>query len=265
MIYLTGSLVQYITINQLQRVLSPRRMQSQIDKLKGHVVVCGFGRMGQMLTRALNSGGARFVVLERNPQRAALARDQGYPCLEVDATEEAALKSAGVERARALATVLPDDAANVFITLSARNLNRDMEIIARGEAPSTENKLLHAGANRVVLPTHIGAERIAEMILFPGATGLVGGSANARDFESTLDTLGLRMETVVASEEGGLAGRTIESVERQVSGSFLVVQLNRRHGETVRQPSGETRIEAGDGVVMIGRSGIAGLFEADAG
>jgi len=265
MIYLTGSLVQFITVTQLERVLSPRRMQCQIDKLRNHVVICGFGRMGQMLARALKAGGAHFVVLERNPQRVALARDQNYLCLEQDATDEVSLKAAGLERARALATVLPDDAANVFITLSARNMNRSLEIIARGEAPSTESKLLHAGANKVVLPTHIGAERIAEMILYPEVTGLVGGSATTRDFESTLDTLGLRIETFVAADSGALAGRTVEAVERDAGGSFLIVQLNRQHGETVRQPSGETRIDAGDGVVVIGRGGFANLFETEAG
>jgi len=263
MIYLTGSLVQFITITQLQQVLSPKRMQSQIDKLKDHVVICGFGRMGQMLSRALKAGGARFVILEQDSQRAALARDQGFLCLEHDATDESALKAVGVERARALASVLPNDAANVFITLSARNMNRAIEIIARGEAPSTESKLLHAGANKVVLPTHIGAERIAEMILFPEVTGLVGGSALTRDFETTLDNLGLRMETIVAAENGRLAGRTIAMIEREAAGSFLIVQLNRRQGDTVSQPSGETRIEAGDGVVMIGRGAIASLFDSD--
>jgi voltage-gated potassium channel Kch len=260
MIFLTSSLVQFITINQLQQVFGTRRMQTQIDKLADHVIVCGFGRIGQMLALELKSGGARFVILERSDKRAEEARNLGYLTVQGDATDEAALRLVGIDRARALATVLPDDAANVFITLSARSLNRSLEIIARGEAPSTEKKLRHAGADKVVLPTHIGAERIAEMILYPATAPLVGGGESTRDVERALTKLGLQMEVAVAAEGGPLAGRTIEEVETVANGAFLVVQLKYRNGETLNRPPGDLLIEPGDGVVCVGRGGLAGLL-----
>ncbi len=167
MIFFTGALVQFFTLSPLQEILGGRRMQGEIDKLEGHVIVCGFGRIGVELAKALKDGRTPFVVLEQNEQKVAQARDAGYLCIQGDATSESVLEDAGIDRARTLATVLPNDAANVFITLSARNLNREIEIVARGDAVSTERKLIHAGANKVVLPTHIGAERIAEIILFP--------------------------------------------------------------------------------------------------
>ncbi|WP_158809099.1 TrkA family potassium uptake protein, partial [Beijerinckia sp. L45] len=157
MIFLTGTLVQLITASQFQQLFGTRRMQKDIDGLTGHVIICGFGRIGLMLARELRAGQCDFVVLERGESRLAACRDLGYLSLQGDATDEDVLKLAGVSRARALATVLPDDAANVFITLSARGLNRELTIIARGEAPTTEKKLLQAGADRVVLPTRIGA------------------------------------------------------------------------------------------------------------
>ena len=265
MIFLTSSLVQFITINQLQFVLGNRRMQSQIDKLKDHVIVCGFGRIGQTLAHELKAGGTEFVVIERSESRAEEVRNLGYLAIQADATDEAALRQAGIDRARALATVLPDDAANVFITLSARSLNRAIEIIARGEVPSTEKKLRHAGADKVVLPTHIGAERIAEMILYPDGARASHDTRKSRDFERTLETYGLQMETVVAGDDGTFAGQTIADVERKGEGAFLVVQLKHRAGEIVNRPASETRIEPGDGVVLIGREGIADILAAAAG
>ncbi len=176
MIFLTGSLIQFMTLTSLQQLLGGRRVQSEIDRLKDHIIVCGYGRIGVELAKALKDGRATIVVLEQDAGRIKQARAAGHLCIQGDATSETALQDAGIARARALASVLPNDAANVFITLSARNLNRNIEIIARGDAVSTEQKLLHAGANKVVLPTHIGAERIAEMLLFPETSRFIRDS-----------------------------------------------------------------------------------------
>jgi len=264
--FLSGTLVQFITLNQLNQFFGVKRMTTQIDRLKNHVIICGFGRIGVMLARELHAGGAPFVVLEQAEAAVAMARNLGYLCLQADATDEAALRAVGVPRARALATVLSNDAANVFITLSARSLNRELEIIARGEQPSTENKLIQAGANRVVLPTHIGAERIAEMLLYQPTANFIRGSDRMRDFEKVLLTLGLDMDVVVAAPASPAIGQTVEAVERQAHGAFFIVQINRRAGEALTQPDPATVIEAGDGLLLIGRGAqeraMSMLFEA---
>ncbi len=260
MIFLTGALVQLITASQLQQMLGLKRMHSQIGRLSGHVIICGFGRIGSMLARDLHAGGAAFVILERDGLRLGEARERGYLFLEGDATNEAALSAAGIARARCLATVLPDDAANVFITLSARSLNRGMTIIARGEAPSTENKLLQAGADRVVLPTYIGAERIAEIILYPGADRILENSAHTESFARDLRTLGLELEVVSVEAGSPGVGRNVAALEQMAEGAFLIVGLNRRDGESVSRPGGGEIIQAGDGVVLVGRPGRAAMM-----
>jgi hypothetical protein len=148
--FLAAAFVQFITIAQIQQLLGTKRMQTTIDKMTGHVIICGYGRIGQMLADELKAGGTDFVILELNEQRYNESIARGYPTWRGDATDEEVLESVGISRARALATVVPNDAANVFITLSARNLNKKLEIIARGEAPSTKSKLIQAGANSVV-------------------------------------------------------------------------------------------------------------------
>jgi voltage-gated potassium channel Kch len=265
MILVTGALVQVLTFSQISQLLGGNRVKSDIDRLKDHVVVCGFGRIGVMLARDLAAGGADFLVLERDEARLAEARALGYLCWQGDATDETVLVTAGVARARVLATVLPDDAANVFITLSARSLNPDLQIIARGEAPSTERKLIQAGADKVVMPTHIGAERIAELILFPHTAGMLRDSAHMRDFEKGLRDLGLELEVVVVGEGTATAGVAVQELEKRGRGAFFVVQVNRK-GEAIAQPPGDMVVEPGDGLVVVGRgrSAFNAVFTAPA-
>jgi Trk K+ transport system NAD-binding subunit len=260
MIFVTGALVQLITASQFREILGVRRMQKDIDLLAGHVVVCGFGRIGQMLSQELRAGRVECVIVERDEARMRHAMDQGFLALEGDATDEEVLRLAGIGRARALATVLPDDAANVFITLSARSMNRELSIVARGEAPSTERKLLQAGADRVVLPAHIGAERVAELILYRDLDELLEGGK--RDLGRDLRWLGLELEVVTVSAGSPAAGLTVAALEAEASGAFLVVALRRAAGGTVLEPPADAVIQAGDGVALVGRPGRAGSVRA---
>ncbi len=266
MLFLTGALVQFITLNEINRVFGIKRMSTQIDRLRDHVIICGFGRIGTMLARELRSARTRFVVIEQGDAEVAQARELGYLCLHADATNESALLAAGVEHARTLATVLSSDAANVFITLSGRSLNPKLTIIARGELPSTEGKLILAGANKVVLPAHIGAERIAEMILYQETAKFMHESDRMKDFEKVLLGLGLDMDVMVAEPGSPAIGKTIEAVEQDGGGAFFVVQINRRTGQVITGPDPFTVIEDGDGLVLVGRGAreraLSGLFEA---
>jgi len=266
MILLTGALVQFLTITQLQQIFGVKRVKAEIDKLDKHVIVVGFGRIGLMLAKGLSAGGAKFVVIEQNEKRAADVRALGHLCLVGDATDEGALKEAGIERARTLATVLPDDAANVFIALSARSLNSKIEIIARGEMPSTEGKLLQAGANRVVMPTHIGAERIAELILFPETARLLRRSEKMSELERTLRHCGLDMEVVTVPEHGAVTGRTVAEIEKMAQGKFFILQVERKDGDHISNPEQALKVHAGDGVVIVGRRSeeARSIFDAPA-
>jgi voltage-gated potassium channel len=255
MMFLTGSLFQLITASQLQQVFGSRRMQKDIDKLFNHVVVCGFGRIGQMLCHELKAARVAFVVIDHTDERIAAARNAGHFFIHGDATDEDVMRQAGVTRARALATVLPEDAANVFITLSARSLKADLTIIARGELPSTESKLIQAGANRVVLPARIGAERVAELLLHRDMTRLIakarGGSLDRLALD--LQSLGLDIELVTVEPGSPCAGRTVSGIEQSGGGAFLIVALERRDGGTLLQPGAETMVVGGDGLALVRR------------
>jgi voltage-gated potassium channel len=264
-IFLTGALVQYITLSQLTKVMGQKRMNAQIDQLSDHAIICGFGRIGVVLAQSLSASRAGFVIVEQDEARAAQARDAGYLCLHGDAASETVLHAAGVTRARVLATVLPNDAMNVFITLSARALNAELSIIARGEEATTGGKLLQAGATKVVLPTHIGAERIAELILFEESTRLIDSLERTHGFQRALRTFGMELEVVTAVSGSAVVRMTVGAIERQARGTFFVVQINRRDGDVHTDPPADTVVREGDGVVVIGRANraevLASLFE----
>lgn len=255
MIVLTGALVQVFTVLQLRKMLGFARMQTQIDKLTDHVIICGLGRIGIQLASELLAANTGFVVVERNPDKVSEAHDRGFLCIAGDATEEGTLQNAGIDRAKILATVLPNDAANVFITLSARNINQKLHIIARGEAPTTEKKLFHAGANKVVLPTHIGAERIAEMILYPTTDRYVDGSTQLRDMKRTLREHGLELHAVTVAASSVLAGAEVAEAERRGQGGFFILQIDRANGQSISHPGRDVPIEVGDSVLLLVRSG----------
>ncbi|WP_246331470.1 potassium channel family protein [Sphingomonas chungangi] len=256
MILLTSALVQFMTVMQLRQLLSPNRMQAKVDKLSDHVIVCGYGRIGVMLARDLAQGGLPLVVLERSTDRLAEAEAAGHLALPGDATDEQALVVAGIHRARALATVLPDDAANVFITLSARNLAPGIEIIARGEAPTTESKLRHAGADQVVLPTHIGAERIARMLLYPESRA-ARDEAGLHRAEQALDGVGLSLESVTIAPQSAAADATVADIERRGAGAFLIARIQREGADMAGRPGSDEIVHAGDRVTVVARNPVA--------
>jgi len=255
MIVLTGALVQLFTHYQLKRLLGIDRMQTQIERLTDHAIICGFGRIGVQLAKELHAARSPFIIVDRSPDRLAEAEALGYLTLAADATDESGLVQAGIGRARVLATVLPSDATNVFITLSARSLNPRLHIIARGELPTTESKLIQAGADEVVLPTHIGAERMAELILYPGTAQFLGESPQLRQLKAGLADFGLDLEAVTVPANSILAGETVAEAERRGRGSFFIVQLDRGGGGSAGQsfvhPGEDVRIEAGDTVVLV--------------
>ncbi|PPT08733.1 Potassium channel protein [Geitlerinema sp. FC II] len=156
-VYIVGGFVQMVTEGEINRAFESRRKTQGIERLERHSIVCGFGRMGEILAKKLHEARKPFAIVDNDPDRMALAESLGYLVRLGSAADEEVLKSVGIDRAKCLATVLSDDALNVFITLTARELNPNLTILARGELPSTGKKLQLAGADRIVLPAEIGA------------------------------------------------------------------------------------------------------------
>ncbi len=260
-LYIGGALVQFLIEDQIQTLLGSRRMSKFISKLKNHTIICGYGRVGRILAEELKRAGHEFVIIDRDERILQELSDDGYLCVQGDATDEVFLKSAGIMKAKQVAIVLPDDSANVFITLSARNLNPDLNIIARGMKTTTEAKLKQAGANKVVLAEQIGAERIASLILRPTASSLVTDGVYISHLASDFRELGIEVSEFSIPEKSNLVGLTLSNLETQGSSSFLVVAILRVNGKTISSPPLDTVLHARDILVTLCHDGTAPEFE----
>ena len=249
LLYILGGVFQLITEGELNRALGKRKMKKNIDELNGHCIVCGFGRMGRALSESLRAGGRECVVIERSPQRQQEAMALGFHALEGDATRDAILLAAGIQRAASVASVLPADALNVFIVLTARSLNPELLIVARGAELATEQKLRHAGANDVVLPTQIGAERLAQIVTRPRVLEFFD-KADLGAIGQELASIGVVLEEFEVSE--ALIGHTVGDVERCGAGGFMVVAVRRVGGTILRNPDQSCVLAEQDRILLLG-------------
>jgi len=255
-LYIVGGFVQMMAEGEINRALGMRRMTREIERLSDHVVICGFGRMGEVLAAELHRQKKPFVVVENDPERVALAAALHYLELSEDATEEEALIHAGVKRAKTLVTTLRRDADNVFITLTARNLNRDVKIIARGELQTTEKKLMQAGADRVVLPAATGALRMAAMITRHSAAALHAVVSGRQIAEVEVDEV-----TIPSSSP--LVGVTVRESETRSRHGLLIVAIRRADGSLMFNPSADMKFESGGSVIVMGRSEDIDRYRAE--
>jgi voltage-gated potassium channel len=196
-----------------------------------------------------------FVVIDNDPERIALAREQGFLMYQGNATDESNLQAVQIDRARSLATVLPDDAANVFITLTAREMNPNLMILARGELPSTEKKLRLAGANHVVLPATIGALRMAHLITHPAAVDFLSATGARDGLNELLAELDIQLNELPIGADSSLIGGTIGDIEVRGKGTFITVALRRANGEVMIHPNRDTYLAKGDTVILMGHQG----------
>ncbi len=251
-IYFVGGFVQMLAEGEINRVLGTRRMSKGIEQLSGHTLICGYGRVGQMLASDLAAANQQFVIIDSSESRIGEAQAMGYLTLLGNASEERTLEAAGILRARVMAAVLSDDTSNVFVTLTARDLNPTIQIIARAESPSTEKKLIRSGANRVVLPALIGATKIAHMIVRPSAEDMLLEATGNAHLNEELRHIGLELTEIELKPESPLVGQKVGNVEVSGQGGFVVVAIKRRDGTVVRAPDPSEDLAAGDTFVILG-------------
>ncbi len=250
-IYTVGGIARWIVDAEVRRTIGIRKMQKKIEQLEKHVVICGYGRMGSKLAEALSSRGKPLLIIDQELARVEQARSRGFLAIVGNATEEEVLVSAGVARASVLTTVLSDDVANVFITITAHELNPQLEILARAEQASTIKKLRQVGASRVILPASIGADRLAQMILRPSAETLLQLAELPEGLNDDLSALGLRLDELEIQDGSPLIDGSIADLKIRGKRPFLIVALRTVQGEVRLNPASSERLHQGDCVVIL--------------
>ena len=239
------TIVQSIVQSELVSTFGQRRQSKKMSKLHDHYIVCGSGRVGSHLVRDLQRTNEEIVIIESDGPRAAEFSQKGFNVLVGDATLEETLREAGVERARGLAACLPNDADNVYVVLTARDLNANLHIVARAAEEQAEAKLVRAGANHVVAPTIIGGHRMAVSLTKP---------AVGEFFDSIVGSKwGLAFEQVPIENESPLVGRALRETPIRAELDVVIISIRRQNGEMVFNPAAQTIIEAGDILIAIGQ------------
>lgn len=242
-LYALTSTVQSIVHSELFARYGHSRKMS---KLRDHFIICGAGRVGSHLIRSLRAVDGVFLVLEHDQQKVEALMEAGISVLVRDATLEESLIEAGVEHARGLASCLPDDADNVYVVLTARDLNPNIHIVARAAEEQAESKLIRAGANRVVAPTIIGGHRMA-MALTKPAVGDFLDSVTANHLE-------LGFEQLEVEAISSLINRKLSETIIRSELNIVIVSIRRSNGEIIFNPDGDAKIQAGDMLIAIGNA-----------
>jgi voltage-gated potassium channel len=240
-----STIVQSVVKWELVSTFGQRRLSKRMSKLRNHYIICGSGRVGSHLIRDLMAANESFVIIENDERLAAEFSQRGANVLVADATLEASLRDVGVEHARGLAACLPNDADNVYVVLTARDLNPNLRIVARAAEEQAEAKLLRAGADHVIAPTIIGGHRMAVALTKPAVSEFMDSI--------TANELGLGFEQVEVDSNSSLVGKELRATPIRAELDVVIVSIRRQSGEILFNPSAEVTIEAGDILIAIGR------------
>lgn len=243
-LYILTAVMQVAVEGELESLLGVRRMKGKIEALRDHYILCGFGRVGAEIAREFKARGTPFVIVESTPEAIERARKHDYLLLEGDATSDAALLEAGIQRARCLLAASDSDSGNTYIVLTAKAVNPRLFVVARVGQPASRTPTLRAGADRVISPYSIGGRRMALSALQPLMVDFIDTLAAGHHGEQILAEL-------EASKESGLAGMTIEGCFQACPGA-TVLALQKASGAIHVGPRGATVLELGDRLIVLG-------------
>jgi len=245
-LYMVGLITEAMLEGGLHTFLGRRNMEKKMAVMKDHFIVCGFGRIGKVISKILHENKRPFIIIENNPEEIKTIKELGYLVLQGDSTNDDILQKAHIIDSKALIAVTSSDADNVYIILSARGLKSDIYILARSSGKKgAQTKLLRAGANKVFSPYEIGARRMAQSLVRPTVIDFIDLTVHEGE-------LGLRLEELQVSGTATFVNKTLMDSGIRSEHDLIVVAIKRQKGEMLFNPSSSTEILAGDILVVLG-------------
>ena len=245
MAYTLGMVAQTMVEFRISSILGRRKFGRKLRSMKNHYIICGYGRLGAIIVSELRNQNIPLVVIDNDPGSRETLADLGIPFFIDDATNEDILLEAGIENAKGLVAVVLSDADNLFITMSARGLNRDLFILARADKEQTRKKLLRAGASRVALPYLIGGLKMAHTIIKPAVTDFLELTMHNENIE-------LQLEELPVGEHSRLNGITLVNSGIRKDMNVIILAVKKKNGDMSFNPSFSTLIEAGETLIALG-------------
>ncbi len=244
-VYLAGVVVQFMVEGRMRAILGRRRLDKKIDRLNNHYIVCGYGRIGRVLCKNLQRKPLDLVVIEKDRELIPVMDEDKVLYVCGDVSDEANLIKAGIKRAKGLVAVLATDADNVFLVLTARQLNPDIHIVARACHVESKSKLRAAGANNVESPYEMGGVSMAQRILRPTVT-------NFLDLAFTYSRKDIQMEEIPVSSSSALSNVMLKDSGIRQKFNLIIIAIKKSDDSMLFNPSFETLIKAGDTVIAVG-------------
>jgi voltage-gated potassium channel len=228
--------------------LKQKKMQKKIDALNNHIIICGFGRNGKQAATKLLAHKQPFVIIERNKEIIEKFEDENTPFVLGNANEDEILLQAGITRASTLISALPNDADNLFVVLSARQMKNDLRIISRASQETSYEKLKLAGANNVILPDRIGGDHMASLVVVPDLIEFIDNLAIVG--ESNINIEEVQVEKLYDPKTGI---KTIKDLDLRHKTGCTVIGFKNGNGEYIVNPEAELKLVPNSKVIVLGR------------
>lgn len=245
MFFAIGVMTQTIIELELGEFFGKRRVKRMIDKLENHYIVCGYGRVGRGAADELRRARAPFVIVDRNPEKVEAAIRAGMLAVHADSTRDETLQHLRVTQAKGLIAALTTDADNLFVILSARNLNPALIVATRAVEEESERKLRNAGASAVFAPYTIAGHRLAQALLRPHVFQFL-------DFTTSNLGLDVDIEQVLVAESSEFASRSLKEAQIRRDMGVIVLAIRKANGQMLFNPPAEAEIVAGDYLIVMG-------------
>lgn len=242
--YLVGAFTQFLVEGKIQDVWGRRKVQKIIDTLQDHFIVCGYGRIGSVVAREIMGDGWPVVVIENDPGQVDELKGKQVLAIEGDATSDEVLSLAGLKRAKGLVACLNQVAENVYVTLTARQTNPGIYIVARADKEGSVQKLMMAGANKALTPHMIGGMRMAQMALRPTVTDFLELAQQGEE---------LQMEEIVVQQGSPLVGKDLIASGIRPKFNLIIIAIRKVTGKMIFNPGPREVLEEGDVLVAIGK------------
>jgi voltage-gated potassium channel len=256
MLLAIGAMTQTIIELELNQFFGKRRIKKMIEKLHGHFIVCGFGRVGRGAADELRQQGAKFVIVDNNEEKVERAIKEGMLAVLADASRDEVLREVGIDRAKGLIATLASDADNLFLILTARTLNSKIALTARIAEQTSEEKLRRAGADFVFAPYNSTGHRMAQALLKPHVQQFI-------DFTTQNLDVKVNIEQVRVSASSAFVDATIAGMQIHAEMGVIVLAIRKADGKMVFNPAADTRISVGDHLIVMGQEeGLQKLEQA---
>lgn len=245
MLYTVGLVGETLFEGRLKIIMGRGKLEKAIEKMNNHYIVCGCGRIGYHICRELAESKVDFVVIDNNPEIIQKIEEDGFVYYNGNATHDKTLLGAGIKRAKGIVAVLPTDAENLYLILTAKELNPDIYILSRSEEEESVHRLVRAGADKVVSPYILGGTRMAMAILRPAMLDFI-------EITTMKQSLELRMEELAVCENSSLIGKSVEEAMIRRDYGLIIVAIKKDTGKMIFNPLATYSIEKGDRLIALG-------------